>query len=117
MTSLNFAVLDLSSGNGTSSSNTHMRTSLLQNGNLAALRPRTVAMADPQLPEPMIQICSFSIAIAIGDVIVFVSSPLLDDGDDTSLEDAFASEMVNAMKTIMLNSVIWYAIACVLRVE
>ena len=115
MTSLNFAVLDLSSGNGTSSSNTHMRTSLLQNGNLAALRPRTVAMADPQLPEPMIQICSFS--IAIGDVIVFVSSPLLDDGDDTSLGDAFVSEVVNAMKMIMLNSVIWYAIACVLRVE
>ena len=55
--SLSFTVC-LESGNSTSSSNTHILTVVLQNGNFAALRPTFVAIAEPQLPEPMMHIRS-----------------------------------------------------------
>ena len=41
-----------------SSSNTHILTVVLQNGNFAALRPTFIAIAEPQLPEPMMHIRS-----------------------------------------------------------
>ena len=57
--SLSFTVC-LESGNSTSSSNTHILTVVLQNGNFAALRPTFVAIAEPQFPEPMMHMRSWS---------------------------------------------------------
>ncbi len=74
ITSLSFAVV-LSDGKVTCSSKTHMLTSSLQKGRRAAFLPRTVAMAQPQLPLPIMHIFSASpSAVAIVDTSIDVLS-------------------------------------------
>jgi len=47
-----------------------MLTSLLQNGKRFAFLPSIVAMADPQLPLPIMHIFSFGLTILIVGVVV-----------------------------------------------